>query len=561
MHNFLFSLRAKALVLIGLALAMFVGTMGFHATAERQMRLEFVRDHLLGTAKLIAAQQSDSIGYAQQILESLVNAQSGRKALLSIDCPRTLATRLQEAPRIANIFVALPDGNVICDAVPAAQQVNIADRPYFQRALASPDVIVGEAFDDVTRGKRSLPFVKAVRDASGHTLGVIAVSLDLNALATELANATYPKGARLGLIDAKGQVLARHPDPEGWVGKDASGTPFFKAVAAGSGEGTFEELGFDGATQLYGLAHFAQTSTGPISLWLELEKNAVTADVERDFAWTVLGVVGLLLITFIAIWAGTERLFLRPISRLAAAARRLHQGDLSARAGPEHARDELGQVAQSFDDMAWSLEAKEQQIVLANRAVKVLSKWNHALLTPRDETSLIAHMCRSIVEEGGYRSAWVGFAMSDKSKTVLPVAWWGLDARFVASLGVSWADCARGRGPAGTAIRRATVVIVNDYLTNPDTAPWREDALRRHCNAEISLPLKVENTVIGALTISAAETESFDEHESVLLTELASALSSAIAAVRSRAARTTLEASLRTGEIRREARDSEYLLS
>ena len=550
MRNFLFSLRTRALLLVGLGFAVFVGTMGFHATAERQMHLEFVRGHLLDTAKLIAAQQNRVIEYAQQFLESLIRAQTGRQTMLSEDCQRTLAQRLQEEPRIANIFVALPDGSVVCSAMPTARPINIADRPYFRQALASPAVVIGEAIESRITGKRSLPFVKAVRDSSGRTLAVFAVSLDLSGFGREVANAKYPKDARLGLIDAKGQVLARHPDTEGWVGKDASGTSFFKAVAARGGEGAFEGLGLDGVPRVYGLARFAETAAGPISLWLGFETKTVTADAEHDFVWTVLAAAGLVLVTFAAMWAGGERLLLRPISVLSAAAHRMGQGDLSARTGLEHARDEVGRLAQSFDEMASSLEAKDQHIVLANRAVKVLSTWNEALLTLRDEKSLIEHMCRAIVEAAGYQSAWVGLAKSDETKTVEPVAWWGMDPQFVASLGVTWADTPRGRGPAGTAIRSGTAVIVNDYMTNPDTAPWRENALRYQFNSIIALPLKVDDAVIGALMIYAAESESFGEQEAVLLTELAAALSSGIAAVRSRAARTQLEVSLQTSEER-----------
>jgi len=61
MRNVLFSLRTRALLLDDLGLASFVGANGFRATAKRQMRLEFVRNHLLFTATRIAAQQNHAI--------------------------------------------------------------------------------------------------------------------------------------------------------------------------------------------------------------------------------------------------------------------------------------------------------------------------------------------------------------------------------------------------------------------------------------------------------------------------------------------------------------------
>ncbi len=550
MRNPLFSIRIRALLLVGMAFAVFLGILGFHATAERRMRLEFAREHLLNTTKLIAAQHNSIIEYAQQFLESLVRAQTGRQTLLPEDCQRTLAQRLREEPQIANIVVALPDGSVVCSATPIPRPVNVADRPYFRQALASPNVVIGEVTDSWISGTRRLPIVKAVRDSSGRVLGIFMVSLDLSGLATAVANSKYAKGARLGLIDAKGRVLARHPDVEGWVGKDVSDTSFFNAVAAADGEGTFEELGLDGVTRIFGLVRFAETMAGPISLWFGFTKDEITADVERDFAWTALTIAVLFLVTLVATWIGGERLLLRPISVLSAAARRLGQSDLSARTGLDHTRDELGRLAQSFDDMARSLEAKDHQIGLASRAVKVLSTWNQALVTPRGEKSLIENMCRAIVEAGSYRGAWVGLAKSDENKTVEPVAWWGVDSQFVAGLGVSWADTAEGRGPAGAAIRRGTAVVMNDLMTNPDTAPWREILERYEYKSIMSLPLKVGGAVIGALTLYTADSESFGEQEAVLLTEVAAALSSGIGAIRAHEARTQLEVSLQASEQR-----------
>ena len=76
MRNFLISLRTKATLLVGSASAGFLGTIGFHATAERQTRLEFVRDLQGHIGKLIAIQQNPAIEYAQLFLEALIRTQN-----------------------------------------------------------------------------------------------------------------------------------------------------------------------------------------------------------------------------------------------------------------------------------------------------------------------------------------------------------------------------------------------------------------------------------------------------------------------------------------------------
>ena len=76
MRNFLFYLRTRTLLVVGLASAVVVETMEFHATAECQIRPEIVSHRLPHTAKLIALQQNRVIEYAQQFLDSLTWVQN-----------------------------------------------------------------------------------------------------------------------------------------------------------------------------------------------------------------------------------------------------------------------------------------------------------------------------------------------------------------------------------------------------------------------------------------------------------------------------------------------------
>ncbi len=57
-----------------------------------------------------------------------------------------------------------------------------------------------------------------------------------------------------------------------------------------------------------------------------------------------------------------------------------------------------------------------------NRALKVLSDCNQALVRAPEESELLNDICRIIVENGGYQMAWVCYAEQDEMKTVRPVA-------------------------------------------------------------------------------------------------------------------------------------------
>ena len=96
----------------------------------------------------------------------------------------------------------------------------------------------------------------------------------------------------------------------------------------------------------------------------------------------------------------------------------------------------------------------------ASRALKAITECHQALIRATDETELLDEVCRIIVEVGGYRMAWVGYAEADANKSVRPVAQTGFDEGYVEKLNLTWADKERGRGPVGTAIRPGKPVIV-----------------------------------------------------------------------------------------------------
>jgi len=182
---------------------------------------------------------------------------------------------------------------------------------------------------------------------------------------------------------------------------------------------------------------------------------------------------------------------------------------------------------------------KQDELALAraNRALRTLSACNEALVRATNESELLDAICRLIVETGGYRMAWVGFPEQNAAKTVRPAAHYGYDEGFLAEAPISWADIEPGRGPTGTAIRTGTVQVNQNFLLNPASAPWGEEAQSRGYQSNIALPLISEAGTLGVLTIFAAAPDAFNETEVILLKELASDLAFGIATLRTRAER------------------------
>ncbi len=112
-----------------------------------------------------------------------------------------------------------------------------------------------------------------------------------------------------------------------------------------------------------------------------------------------------------------------------------------------------------------------EELCKVNRALRTISECNQTLIHATDEASLLNRICSLVIEIGGYRLAWVGFAEQDEAKTVSPVAQSGFEEGYLETLQITWADTERGRGPTGTAIRTGQPCTANSILTNPNFTP------------------------------------------------------------------------------------------
>ncbi|MGB4063634.1 MAG: bacteriohemerythrin [Azonexus sp.] len=178
-----------------------------------------------------------------------------------------------------------------------------------------------------------------------------------------------------------------------------------------------------------------------------------------------------------------------------------------------------------------------------NRALRLLSECNLALVRNDSEAQLLNDVCGLIVDTGGYMSAWVGYAEHDAGKTVRPVAQSGCEDGYLEKAIISWDGISQySEGPTAQAIHSGKTQISQDLQASNQLEPWRKAAIRQGYQAAIALPLRQGEGVLGGLCVYAAEAHAFGPDEVSLLEELASNLSFGIAALRTRAQREKAEA-------------------
>lgn len=211
-------------------------------------------------------------------------------------------------------------------------------------------------------------------------------------------------------------------------------------------------------------------------------------------------------------------------------------------------KDESGDVVGVFAaarDIT-KLKKIENELLRANRALRVIRYSDEIMTRATSEYELMNKICNVIVENGGYKFAWIGFVKHDDKKTLKPVASAGFDGEYLKKISVSWTD--GGYGPGGNAIKTGNTIVCRDITTNDSFSLWREEAKSLGFLSLIILPLKMDGEVYGAMGIYADEVDAFDPGEVKLLEELSNDLSFGLKSMRARFEKEKIERALRESE-------------
>lgn len=179
-------------------------------------------------------------------------------------------------------------------------------------------------------------------------------------------------------------------------------------------------------------------------------------------------------------------------------------------------------------------EKKNAELKLENtiRFLKTLITCNSVLVRAKNEQELLQKICDEFIKTGGYRLAWVGIALQgDEQKRVVPVAQSGFEPDYLSHILITWDESSHGKGPTGTAFRTGKSVIMNNIQTNPDFAPWRDEALKRGYASSIALPILL-NGAHMVMNIYSEKPDAFAQNELALLTGLADDIAFGISALR-----------------------------
>jgi signal transduction histidine kinase len=277
--------------------------------------------------------------------------------------------------RYANLGVTSTNGEILASTATMPAGTNQAQRDFFKRVLDTAGFVIDYFPIDPAERKSLIHFGYPVFDRAGQPQAVVFASLDLTTLdrfGSELPG-QFPRGATWLELDRKGNLLARYPASRVWDQDALPERSVVRGILARS-EGVVEGMGPGGLPTYYAFAssHNQLAASDTVAV-LGIPKMVLFASadatLQRNLVWLGLA-VGLALVIG---WLWSDLLVLRPVRALVRSSTRLASGDLSARTGLPHTRDELGRLTLAFDLMAQALEQREVERKGASQKLQILS--------------------------------------------------------------------------------------------------------------------------------------------------------------------------------------------
>ncbi|MDZ4098986.1 MAG: EAL domain-containing protein, partial [Methylophilaceae bacterium] len=192
-------------------------------------------------------------------------------------------------------------------------------------------------------------------------------------------------------------------------------------------------------------------------------------------------------------------------------------------------------------------KANEARIQRLTELYAALSACNQTIVRCTNEQELFSSICRTAVDSGGMKMAWVGM-IDAETCMVEPVASYGDDIGYLTDIKISCdADHFYGQGPTGNAIRQNQPFWCQDFKNDPLTVKWRERS-KDSWASSATIPIVRGGVVVGAMNLYSGVKDAFDADAKNLLTEMAVDIGYALDNFDKETRRATAEAQLTESE-------------
>jgi diguanylate cyclase (GGDEF)-like protein/PAS domain S-box-containing protein len=226
--------------------------------------------------------------------------------------------------------------------------------------LAGQRLSIGEVVRTHLTGEWVLAVGSPVEDQEGRLRGVLAIGTQLKLFQAAFRMQGLPPGSVVRIVNEHGIVVAQSENGPDWIGRDLSDSEnVTRHLAAKEASGV--EVWTDHIQRITG------SSTAHQVAWLVsvgLPTNIAFATLVSRLRWGALLGTSALIAAFAIAWMFSGRI-VRPLQQLEKDASALAAGALSHRS-TVRTQDEVGNLADTFNRMAMSLERRHYEVQQSN---------------------------------------------------------------------------------------------------------------------------------------------------------------------------------------------------
>lgn len=240
------------------------------------------------------------------------------------------------------------------------------ERPWYLLAKAHPDrVMHTDAYPSVTTSDVNIGIVRALVDERGVLYGVVGIDVTLAGITDYLSHFKIDPPGRLFLTDARGVVLASDDRNLHFKNIRQYSPELFRLLTThGEGAAVLDV----GNRKTY--AHYRPIAGRGLKIAVLIPAANIEAEIRRPVVLTVVGLAfGFTLMALTAL-IGFQILVTRPLRRFVEETNYIAETSNLDRRIDIHSRDEIGRLANSYNEMIGTLERARESLIRSEQDLR-----------------------------------------------------------------------------------------------------------------------------------------------------------------------------------------------
>ena len=290
----------RLLLLVSMAVFPMIAIQAWHERDLRNEREGVIRQRVVYRVQQLAVEIGELREGARQLLLAIAQLEAV-KLRQPEACSMLLAKLRSRYPNYSLLGAADTDGRIFCASGPAV--ASVAGQQFFTLATAHDGLAVGTYWVNPANGEKMIHFAEQFGDGDGHLGGVVFAGLDLAWLSDHLKESGLPPTSSKLIADREGNIIARLPYPEEFVGKNIRGS--HERIMSGGEAGWEEVTGIDGVPRIFA---YVPSALPPKDFFLSIGESkadlfaAINSATWCDAALILAGLLG----SFCVAWAGRK---------------------------------------------------------------------------------------------------------------------------------------------------------------------------------------------------------------------------------------------------------------